>query len=154
HRPPPIPGRPDRADDRRRHRPGETRTIAPAAGPLLLPRRQWLRAGRRVTGLRHSWSPEEYHMGLGRRFAATAFLVLAAIAPAGAAEPEQTPIFVAGRDGYHTYRIPSLLVTRKGTLLAFCEGRKTSRGDTGDIDLLLKRSYDGGKTWAKTQVVW
>src|SRR5262249_16932667 len=65
-----------------------------------------------------------------------------------------TPIFVAGQDGYHTYRIPSLLVTRKGTLLAFCEGRKTSRGDTGDIDLLLKRSYDGGKTWAKTQVVW
>src|SRR5262249_5576287 len=71
-----------------------------------------------------------------------------------AAEPEQTPLFVAGQDGYHTYRIPALLVTRKGTLLAFCEGRKKARGDAGDIDLLLKRSLDGGRTWQKTQVVW
>jgi hypothetical protein len=38
--------------------------------------------------------------------------------------------------------------------LAFCEGRKNSRSDTGDIDLLLKRSTDGGKTWGEPQVVW
>ena len=61
--------------------------------------------------------------------------------------PTQTPIFVSGEEGYHTYRIPSLLVTPKGTLLAFCEGRKNGRSDTGDIDLVLKRSTDGGKTW-------
>jgi sialidase-1 len=47
-----------------------------------------------------------------------------------------------------------LIVTSYQTLLAFCEGRKNSRSDTGDIDLLLKRSTDGGKTWSKPQVIW
>lgn len=69
-------------------------------------------------------------------------------------EPDQAPLFISGREGYHTYRIPSLLVSKKGTLLAFCEGRKNGRGDAGDIDLILKRSLDGGKSWGKTQVVW
>ena len=36
----------------------------------------------------------------------------------------QTDVFVSGEEGYNTYRIPSLIVTPKGTLLAFCEGRK------------------------------
>ncbi len=71
-----------------------------------------------------------------------------------AAEPDQHPVFRAGKDGYHTYRIPSVLVSPKGTLLAFCEGRKTGRGDAGDIDLLLKRSFDGGRTWRSAQLVW
>src|SRR5438093_11844802 len=69
-------------------------------------------------------------------------------------EPAQTPLFAAGEHGYHTYRIPSLIVSPKGTLLAFCEGRKNNKTDTGDIDLLLKRSFDGGKTWQPTQIVW
>ena len=63
-------------------------------------------------------------------------------------------VFVSGRDGYHTYRIPSVVVTSKGTVLAFCEGRRKSRSDTGDIDLVLKRSTDGGATWGPLQVVW
>lgn len=70
------------------------------------------------------------------------------------ADPIQTPIFVAGQEGYHTYRIPSVIVTKKGTVLAFCEGRKTGRGDAGDIDLVLRRSTDGGKSWGQQQVVW
>jgi sialidase-1 len=69
------------------------------------------------------------------------------------ARAEETVIFKAGEDGYHTYRIPALIATPKGTLLAFCEGRKTARGDAGDIDMLLKRSTDGGKTWSKQQLV-
>jgi len=60
--------------------------------------------------------------------------------------PTQTDVFVSGQDGYRSYRIPSLIVTRKGSLLAFCEGRKNSAADSGDIDLLLKRSSDSGKT--------
>src|SRR6185436_12291173 len=44
-------------------------------------------------------------------------------------------VFVSGQDGYHTFRIPSVVVTAKGTVLAFCEGRVKSRSDTGDIDL-------------------
>ncbi len=66
----------------------------------------------------------------------------------------QTPWFVSGTEGYHTYRIPSLVVTTKGTLLAFCEGRKHGRGDTGDIDLLVRRSTDGGVSWGPRQIVW
>lgn len=63
-------------------------------------------------------------------------------------------IFVKGQQGYHTYRIPALTKTKKGTLLAFCEGRKDSGSDTGDIDLILRRSIDDGKTWSKIIVVW
>jgi len=71
-----------------------------------------------------------------------------------AAELRQQELFVAGQDGYRSYRIPSLIVTRKGSLLAFCEGRKNSAADSGDIDLLLKRSSDSGKTWSTQQVLW
>lgn len=65
-----------------------------------------------------------------------------------------TNVFVSGEGGYHTYRIPSLLVTTRGTLLAFVEGRKGGSGDSGDIDLLLKRSTDQGRTWQAALTVW
>lgn len=67
---------------------------------------------------------------------------------------EQVDVFVGGQDGYHTYRIPSLITTPSGTVLAFCEGRKGSAGDAGDIDLVLKRSEDGGHTWGPLEIVW
>ena len=57
-------------------------------------------------------------------------------------------------DRYHTYRIPAIVNTTKGSLLAFCEGRKHGQGDAGDIDLLIKRSTDHGETWSKQAVVW
>jgi len=66
----------------------------------------------------------------------------------------QVDVFVSGQDGYHTFRIPSAIVTPKGTVLAFCEGRKKGQGDAGDIDLVLRRSADGGATWGPLQVVW
>ena len=66
---------------------------------------------------------------------------------------EQSDLFVAGEGGYHTYRIPALVVSTTGTLLAFCEGRKDSRSDAGKIDILLKRSHDGGTTWQERQLV-
>jgi len=66
----------------------------------------------------------------------------------------QTSVFRSGTEGYHTFRIPALMVTPRGTLLAFCEGRKTDRGDHGDIDLVLKRSADGGKAWGPIEVVY
>lgn len=69
-------------------------------------------------------------------------------------QPLGERVFVSGQNGYHTYRIPALTVTNKGTLLAFCEGRKNSRSDSGDIDLLLKRSTDGGRTWSRQQLIW
>lgn len=60
----------------------------------------------------------------------------------------QVEVYVSGRDGYHTYRIPAIVRTRAGTLLAFAEGRKHSVHDWGDIDVLVKRSTDGGRTWS------
>jgi hypothetical protein len=68
--------------------------------------------------------------------------------------PKEQAIFTSGKGGYHTYRIPSVIKAADGTLLAFCEGRKSGRSDSGDIDLLLRRSSDGGETWGPVQVVW
>jgi len=62
-------------------------------------------------------------------------------------------IFTSGTGGYDTYRIPAMVVTNKGTILAFCEGRKNSVSDTGNIDLLLRRSTDNGKTWGNVQII-
>jgi sialidase-1 len=66
----------------------------------------------------------------------------------------QTQLYISGQNGHHTYRIPSLAVTTAGTVLAFCEGRKQTRSDTGDIAMLCKRSTDGGRTWSEQRVVW
>ncbi len=75
-------------------------------------------------------------------------------AHATSAALEQTPLWTAGDEGYHTYRIPSLIVTKAGSLVAFSEARKGGTSDTGNIDLVMKRSTDGGRTWSKQQVIW
>lgn len=80
-------------------------------------------------------------------------LLLLSLTTLSLAAPRDEDVFTAGTEGYHTFRIPSLLVTPKGTVLAFSEGRKKGRGDAGDIDVVLKRSTDGGKTWLPMQVV-
>ena len=82
-----------------------------------------------------------------------------ALAVAGAVRAQQKDfdeqvVFAAGEGGYHTYRIPALLVTAKGTALAFAEARKDGRGDSGAIDMVVKRSEDGGRGWSKPLVVW
>jgi sialidase-1 len=82
-----------------------------------------------------------------------ALFTLACAAPSARAV-EKTDVFVSGRDGYHTYRIPAMLRLENGALLAFCEGRKNSNVDIGDIDLLVKRSTDEGRTWSAAQVIW
>ena len=66
----------------------------------------------------------------------------------------KTVVFRSGEDGYHTYRIPALLVTQAGTILAICEGRRNNRSDHGDLDLMVKRSEDGGETWSEQQVIY
>lgn len=66
---------------------------------------------------------------------------------------EQLEIFPAGAEGYASYRIPGLVVTRRGTLLAYAEARRTGRGDWDAIDIVLRRSVDGGRSWSPQRVV-
>ncbi|GAA1919199.1 hypothetical protein GCM10009837_50530 [Streptomyces durmitorensis] len=66
---------------------------------------------------------------------------------------ETTVPFRAGREGYASFRIPAVVLTGSGSLLAFCEGRVGSQDDFGNIDVVLKRSSDGGRTWGPLQVV-
>lgn len=60
---------------------------------------------------------------------------------------EQTDLFRAGTDGYALYRIPGLVTAPGGTVLAYCEARRTGKSDWDTIDVLLRRSEDGGRTW-------
>ncbi|MGW2034248.1 exo-alpha-sialidase [Streptomyces sp. NPDC001811] len=67
---------------------------------------------------------------------------------------EQQVLFKAAQDpGYACFRIPAVVRTAGGTLLAFAEGRVLNCGDAADIDIVLKRSTDGGRTWGPLQVV-
>jgi sialidase-1 len=94
----------------------------------------------------------------------TAVLTVAALlalpSPAGAeqaattGEFEQQVLFKASQDpGYACFRIPAVVKTTEGTLLAFAEGRVLNCGDAADIDIVVKRSTDGGRTWSPLQVV-
>ncbi|MFG2366340.1 exo-alpha-sialidase [Streptomyces mirabilis] len=67
---------------------------------------------------------------------------------------EQQVLFRASQDpGYACFRIPAVVRSTHGTLLAFAEGRVHDCGDAGDIDIVVKRSTDGGRTWGPLQVV-
>jgi sialidase-1 len=78
---------------------------------------------------------------------------LPALLPGADLRLSSVEVFTSGQDGYHTYRIPALIQSAKGTLLAFCEGRKEHRRDWGNIDVLVKRSRDGGRTWSQAITV-
>ncbi len=80
-------------------------------------------------------------------------LLLLSLAAARGDEPtvEKTDLFQAEKEGYALYRIPGIVVTAKGTVLAYCEARKDSPRDWGHIDLVYRRSTDGGKSFAPAQ---
>jgi sialidase-1 len=59
-----------------------------------------------------------------------------------------------GSRGTHTHRIPALVVTKKGTLLAFAEARRDGGHDTCDIDTVVRRSEDDGRTWGPEIIVF
>gem|GEM_PF-2817142 len=56
-------------------------------------------------------------------------------------------MFAGNTEGIRSYRITGIVVTTKGTVLAYCEARKNNSSDRGEIEVHLHRSIDGGKTW-------
>ena len=62
-------------------------------------------------------------------------------------------LFEARARGYATYRIPGIVVTAAGTVLAYCAARKSDIGDWADIDVALRRSSDGGVTWGPVDII-
>ncbi|MBS0211432.1 MAG: exo-alpha-sialidase [Planctomycetes bacterium] len=86
-------------------------------------------------------------------FVCNVFMLVVFALRANAAEPflEKSSLFTVGEDpAFKLYHIPGLVVTSKGTVLAWCEARKRSAGvsDWDDIRILLRRSTDDGKTWS------
>ncbi|MFI2738118.1 exo-alpha-sialidase [Streptomyces sp. NPDC018711] len=70
-----------------------------------------------------------------------------------AARCEVSVPYAAGAGGYASHRVPAAVRTRAGTVLAFAEGRVGGAGDSGDIDIVVRRSEDGGCTWGPARVV-
>jgi sialidase-1 len=77
----------------------------------------------------------------------------AAFASRGEGAIERTTLFKAGEGGYSTYRIPALVTTPQRTVLAAAEARRDSGSDWGHIDLIYRRSTDGGRTWEPAQLL-
>ncbi len=69
------------------------------------------------------------------------------------AQQKDVPVFVSGTEGYKTFRIPGIIKAPNGDLLAFCEGRVNGINDFGNIQIVLKRSSDKGKSWGAIQIV-
>jgi sialidase-1 len=86
-------------------------------------------------------------------------LLSLAVVPAalGMSPPAHVDVYVSGKDGYTGYRIPAIETAPDGSLLAFAEARKHNLSDPGgkgqEIDLVLKRSTDGGATWSAMKLI-
>jgi sialidase-1 len=81
-------------------------------------------------------------------------LALCCSTPLIAVEPciEKLDLFTVAETGFKIYHIPGIVVTAKGTVLAWCEARKKG-GDWDDIKILLRRSTDDGKTFSEPKSI-
>ncbi|MFG2136463.1 exo-alpha-sialidase [Streptomyces sp. NPDC048650] len=106
---------------------------------------------------------------IAARSLSLAFLLTAGVGPPAAAEPppphastpphapaplyESTDVAVSGQ-GAHTYRIPALETLPDGTLVAAYDRRNDSAADLpGNVDVMVRRSTDNGRTWSPQQAV-
>lgn len=89
-----------------------------------------------------------------KKLFATIFSIVTITVGVKAEQAETVNIFQRGENGYACYRIPAIVQTKSGTLIAFAEARKNSCSDTNNIDLVLKRSTDNGKTWGPQILIW
>lgn len=80
-------------------------------------------------------------------------LSVVSIAAAQDTTVDRVDVFPPGMNGVSRYRIPGLVVTPKGVVLAYCEARRNNSSDWGEIEVHLRRSIDGGKTWSPAQSI-
>jgi sialidase-1 len=80
-------------------------------------------------------------------------LYLLACAVLANAQVEKIDVWRAGDQEYKLYRIPGIVVTAKGTVLAYAEARKSDRGDWNTIDIAMRRSTDGGRSWSPSRKI-
>ncbi len=80
-------------------------------------------------------------------------LLLASLSAVAQPMLEKADLFEAASRGYNIFRIPGIVVTAKGSILAYAEARKSDRGDWGPIDIVLRRSTDQGKTFSEAKVI-
>lgn len=100
-----------------------------------------------VNGLDYSFSPENYFHAMRN-----VLIILLTASYFSASAQTVVGVFQRKQDGYKNYRIPSLVCTNSGTLLAFAEGRANLL-DHSENDIVLKRSTDNGQTWSQLSVV-
>lgn len=86
-----------------------------------------------------------------KKLFSTVFIFLLAIQLGWSQEP--VSIFKSGDDGYKSYRIPAIVAFSKNNIIAIAEGRVNNAGDYGNIDIVMKSSKDGGKTWSALKQV-
>ena len=60
---------------------------------------------------------------------------------------EKIDVFTARTHGFYTYRIPTIVATQKGTILAFAEARVDNTSDWAEMSIVMRKSLDNGKTW-------
>lgn len=70
-----------------------------------------------------------------------------------ASAQQKVPVFTSGTEGHKSYRIPAVIQLPNKDILAFCEGRVNGSGDFGDINIVMKKSSDQGKTWSALQTI-
>src|SRR5207253_5938382 len=115
-------------------------------------------AKQQITNLRYS-GRLRFSVAVSRctRINAASFSFVLAACAVAQPLPTNTDVFISGKDGYHTYRIPAIEAAPDGSLLAFAEARKNNQSDPGsakqEIDLVCKRSSDNGATWSSTNVL-
>lgn len=75
------------------------------------------------------------------------FSILSLLLSISCNQKDGVKVFVSGTDGHKSYRIPAIIGLPDGTLLAFAEGRVRGSADFGDVNIVMKRSTDNGRSW-------
>ena len=69
------------------------------------------------------------------------------------ASQTKVPVFVSGKEGYASFRIPSIIQLPNKKIIAFAEGRVNGAGDFGHVNIVMKTSIDGGKSWTALEKI-